>query len=265
MLQMLMPGREHTRSMPFNIEAGTSLCAAVKNKKSSDRAFISDTPPFFMVADGNGPEDHGELAAALATRRMQRCLDDAWPEDNSWRWPLSWGPAPENINPDAPEIILNHARNLTHEYLLDFKSRHNEWRDFSAALTTAFIAGRTFYASQTGTNRIYLFRDNDLHRISNNSSNAMIGDAHSHIEYLKNSCPDRLPFLVRKDLIPGDRLLLCTKGISTLTYQELHATMTDQGQSAEATAEAIISSVHAKGPLEDTAVLVICVSQGGKP
>ncbi len=262
MFQLLMPKKRTTRSLKLVIETGTSLCAAMNKGESSDVPYVSDLPPYFMLADGEGGEDHGVLAGALATRRMQRCLEEAWSESGRWRWPLSWGPAPKNVNPDAPEIVLNHARNLMHEYFLSFKERHKEFIGISVALTTAFIAGTTLYASHTGSNRIYICRENDLQRVHIGSSHAMIGDVQSHIDYLESPACDRFPFLVRRDLKAGDRLLLCTKGIGALTYQDIHNIMMRQEQSAGELAEALIGAVQAKGPIEDTAVLIVCVSQG---
>ncbi len=262
MFQLLLPKKKASRSVNLTIQTASSLCTALKKKNSSDVPFLSQVPPFFMLADGEGQGDHGELAAALATRFMQKCLEDAWSDDQQWRWPLSWGAPPENVNVNAPEILLNHARNLTHEYLLKFKNKHKDWSDISAALTTAFIVGNTLYASHTGSNRIYLCRDFDLQRVHVGSSTAMIGDAQSHIDYLEKAGIGRFPFLVSKDLVAGDRLLLCTKGIGALTYQNIHNIMTRQEQSAGELAEALIGAVHAKGPIEDTAVLVVCVSRG---
>lgn len=262
MLQVLLPKGDKDRSMQLNIESGTSLCAAVKKDKSSDRPYVSDVPPFFMLADGEGEGDHGELAAALATRRMQRCLDEAWSDEGRWRWPLSWGAPPENINPDTPEILLNHARNLTHEYLLNFKVRHKEWSDFSAALTTAFIIGQTLYASHTGSNRIYLCRKNNLQCISLDNSSAMLGDSQSHFDSLERAPTGKVPFLLKKTLAAGDRLLICTKGISTLTYQEIHALITRTGKSSGDLADDLIDAVRAKEPLEDTAVLILSLNRG---
>ncbi|CAM2009653.1 PP2C family protein-serine/threonine phosphatase [Acanthopleuribacter pedis] len=263
MFQLLLPKRKNSRLTKLTIETASSLCTAEKKTKSSDVPFLSQVPPFFMLADGEGQEDHGELAAALATRYMQKCLEDAWSDDYQWRWPLNWGTPPENVNADAPEILLNHARNLTHEYLLQFKSKHKKWSDISAALTTAFIVGNTLYASHTGSNRIYLSRKKDFQCISTEASGAMLGDAQSHIDSLENADKRKPPFLLKKRLVHGDRILLCTKGISALTNQEIHAVIAEKGLSADETADSLIKAVRAKKPPEDTAVVVVLVARGG--
>lgn len=264
MFQVLLPIKDRTHSKGLSIETGTALCAGINKDKSSDVPFISEVPPFFMLADGEGQEKHGELAAALATRRMQRCLEEAWSDEGHWRWPNSWGNPPENVNPDAPEVLLSHARNVTHEYLLKFKLRHKEWADFSAALTTAFIVGKTLYVSHTGSNRIYLCRNSDLQCISTDASSAMLGDAQSHIDSLENTGKSRPLFLLKKNLAYGDRVLFCTKGIKALPYQGIHAFMThDHGLSAGERADSLINAVRGKEPLEDTAVLIVHVHRGG--
>jgi serine/threonine protein phosphatase PrpC len=168
--------------------------------------------PVFVVADGMGGAQAGEVASRIATEAFE----------------------PGNDADDAPEIYLRsvaeHANTRIHELSQEDSSRSG----MGTTLTAALISDDEISFAHVGDSRAYLFRDGELRRLTSD---------HSLVEELRrqgrlteeqaSEHPQRSIITralgpeptVNVDTMtyparPGDVYLLCSDGLTTMLSEE---------------------------------------------
>lgn len=126
MLQIFSSMPDRRECTVYHMDVGTALCSASISNDSCDVTFVDQEKGLFSLADGEGLGKHAEFASVLATRRMERCLEEAWSDTRGWYWPMSWGKEPNHVDHPLTKSILIYARKVTHDYLKEFKKRHSE-------------------------------------------------------------------------------------------------------------------------------------------
>jgi PPM family protein phosphatase len=179
---------------------------------NEDAVFAS--PRLAAVADGVGGAAAGEVASravinaliALDKRRLRGCLDDALADA------VAWGN-------DCVGFIARCGPSMT---------------GMSTTLTAAALGEDGYVVANIGDSRTYLLRDGALTRLTRDDSFVALmvesGElslaealAHPHralvLEALDGD-PARRPTLTRVEARLGDRLLLCSDGLTDLVDEE---------------------------------------------
>ncbi|MFL5802516.1 MAG: PP2C family protein-serine/threonine phosphatase [Roseiflexaceae bacterium] len=215
----------------------------------------------FIVADGMGGHEAGEVASGLAIRGAAEVV-------------LSAYLAP-TVEADAQyeearlREIVEKAILQANDYVLrEAQARGN---DMGTTITMALIAGDRAVIGNIGDSRTYIYRDGALRRISKDHSLVMrlvdIGqisedDIYTHPQ--RNAVlrslgdkPELEVDLFSERLRPGDALFLCCDGQWEMTHDPQMAEIIAQHDDPQAACDALIAAANAAGGEDNiTSVLV---------
>ncbi len=204
----------------------------------------------FIVADGMGGHRAGEVASAGAIEEFMRFER-------------------ENHGMDPLERIKDGVM-AANEYLYD-KALHNpELEGMGTTFTLALYEGE-LYIAHVGDSRVYLFRDGGLARLTRDHSlvEQMVSEGYisrreARVHPQRNVILQALGVsedleidLDSIDLIPSDRVLLCTDGLSGVLEDADMASLLSKPDEPGAVCSGLIEAARERGATDDmTAVLI---------
>jgi PPM family protein phosphatase len=215
----------------------------------------------YIVADGMGGHDAGEVASGLAIRGAAEVV-------------LSAYMAP-TVESDAPYEEAR-LREIVQKAILqanDYVIREAQARssDMGTTITMALVAGDRAVIGNVGDSRTYIYRDGALRRVSKDHSLVMrlvdIGqiteeDIYTHPQ--RNAVlrslgdkPELEVDLFEERLRPGDALLLCSDGQWEMTHDPEMAEIIVQHDNPQDACDALIAAANKAGGEDNiTSVLV---------
>ncbi len=206
-----------------------------KRATNQDALLFQTEPGLIVVADGMGGHAGGEIAGNQAVRFFHRCALEAY--DLGWRWPSTWGPAPDPGHSPLLQYILNKALMTAHDLINDLAQKDPSLHGMGTTFTAAVIADGECHWIHVGDSRLYLFRAGRLTQITVDQTFANLAQNHANRpiepvelelfgEMLTQSVggPQLTPVSGRFALEAGDQLLICSDG--------LHKMVGDSGISA---------------------------------
>jgi protein phosphatase len=179
----------------------------------------------FLVADGMGGHQAGEVASALSVASIEAFVLHVLHRFS-------------NLGPsDEPEVIreLKAALRLADERIIEETGQHPEFRGMGTTLTLAFISGWKLFVMHAGDSRCYLFRDGELRQLTRDhtmaaelartgliSADCVRTHRYRHIvtNILGGDSPGVDVDVQMEDLEPGDEILLCSDGLTEMLPPE---------------------------------------------
>jgi protein phosphatase len=217
------------------------------------------------VADGMGGAAAGEVASSLAlTLGTELTIGDA-------KWPLRL---------DADEVARLERR--VHSYFARIDEAVTSraqatpgLRGMGTTLTVAYTVGHELIAFHVGDSRAYLFHDGQLRQLTRDQTVAQAlvdagqiepREAESH--HLRHVLTQAIgsgespaeATTHRVQLAPGDRVVLCTDGLTDMANDEAIAGVLAQGLPAQATSEALVQLALDGGGKDNVTVVVADLS-----
>ena len=177
----------------------------------------------FVVADGLGGQDSGEVASKMATEAVWDALREA-----VWQ-PIIEG---EELAPDVLEERVAEAARAANRTVYDERMARDS--EMSTTLSMALIVGATAYIANVGYSRAYLWNADGLRRITRDHSLVQrLVDAgqitpeevytHPQRNLIYQSIGDRPEVQVdtfRRHLAVDDRLVLCSDGLWEMVHDD---------------------------------------------
>lgn len=221
-------------------------------------AFYLDDPEegrFLIVADGMGGHAGGQEASHIATQEIQNYLNKYWSA------------------PSASEDLLQKALLAANEAIVQDQSNHPERSDMgTTAVVVMFRSDRLWY-SHVGDSRLYLLRDSKLEQITEDHtwvSKAMqSGDltqdqARVHPwRHVLSQCLGRQDLheieVQSLDVLPGDRLLLCSDGLTEELPDAEIASYLQSQSTGEKAAAALIDAAKKHGGRDNITVVIVAI------
>lgn len=207
-------------------------------------------PPLFLVADGMGGHVAGEVASRLAAETIARHFAAAGPESE-------YTEALAEAISQANALIFRMAR------------KNSDCTGMGTTVTAAFIDGHQLFWGHVGDSRLYLLRDGELRQLTedhslvselvkNGSITAEEALTHPHRNILTRAVGTDDHIKVDTGgltLEAGDRLLLCTDGLTNmLADDEIRAVLAGEGQAAAAE---LVRRANAAGGLDNVTAVVV--------
>jgi PPM family protein phosphatase len=229
----------------------------------NEDAFAADPPPpgralthgrLFLVADGMGGHEAGEVASALARDTVTRHYY-----------------ATQLGAQESPLPALQEALRAANHAIRERQAREPGERDMGTTCTALMVRGASFWIAHIGDSRAYRWRAGRLQQLTrdHNWAEELLAagridpsEAAHHmgrhmITRALGIDPDaQVDLLPAKPLEPADRLLLCSDGLSgVLGEQEIGAILATTDLEAAA-ASLVAAANHAAGPDNITVVLI---------
>jgi serine/threonine protein phosphatase PrpC len=210
----------------------------------------------FVVADGLGGHRAGEVASAVAVERFRAVVR-----------------ANAAAGEDRREAVLRDAIAAAHEAVRD-AALHDPTRfGMGTTMAVAWVGGSgSMWVANVGDSRCYHLRGDDLAQLSLD---------HTLLEELRRagmlpddplSWPPRteltqavglagsvVPHLEERRAEPGDRILLCSDGLTDMLADEEIRAVLVRRVGPERTSEALVQEANLRGGLDNTTVVVVDV------
>ena len=214
----------------------------------------------FLVADGVGGNEAGEVASRLSTSTLEEFLL------NTFRRFTALSPGDEQV----ALAELQHALRRADARLFDEAQRHPEWSGMGTTLTMAFVAGGRLFVAHAGDSRCYLRSGGKLRQLTNDHTlvaelarRGVLDEPrenhpwrHVVTNLLGGSTPGVRAEVHVLDIHPDDELLLCSDGLSEMVPDETIATILDAEACPEAACRRLIDEANRRGGRDNVTVVV---------
>ena len=232
--------------MPLSWRFGAVTDIGRSRKKNDDSAYAG--PYFVMVADGMGGAAAGDVASAVAVQTMLR-LDEPPPDD-------------------LLEALAG-AVHRANDRLAELIEEDPTVDGMGTTVTAALFDGERIGVAHLGDSRGYLWRDGELLRITSDHTwvQSLIDDGriteeeakvHSHRSLLLKVLDGRHhhdPDLTLYDVQPGDRVLICSDGLSGFVDHDRIARVLSVG-TADVAAQELTQLALEAGSTDNVTVVV---------
>ena len=232
------------------ISAGAATDAGMVRAGNEDAYLVA--PPLYVVADGMGGHRAGEVAARLAVTAL------------STRGP--------DIAAGGSDALLEAMREAN-GIILRSSQEDERLRGMATTCTAALVRGRVARIAHVGDSRAYLFHDRRLMQLTDDHSvvaqlvregyltpaEAAVHPRRNVIMRALGSVDDVEIDTSEAILDAGDRLLLCSDGLTNCLDDAAIAALLGDGLDAQATAEALVQRANAAGGPDNITVVVIDV------
>jgi serine/threonine protein phosphatase PrpC len=234
-----------------------------KVRDRNEDAFAADPPPpgraathgrLFLVADGMGGHEAGEVASALARDTVMR----------------DYYAAPFGAT-DDPLPALREALRAANRAIRERQAREPGERDMGTTCTALAVRGASFWIAHIGDSRAYRWRAGRLQQLTrdHNWAEELLAagridptEAAHHMgrhmitRALGIDPEAQVDLLPGKPLEPADRLLLCSDGLSGVVGEEEIAAILATPDPESAVASLVAAANQADGPDNITVVLI---------
>ena len=207
-------------------------------------------PPLFVVADGMGGHAAGEVASEIAVKTISEC-------------------AP--LHPDADELgaaVEQANRDIINAALM------GEGREgMGTTCTAAMLEGTRLVIAQVGDSRAYLLHNKELTQLTRDHSlmanmieagqltpeEARVHPNRSVITRALGNDPDTTPDLYEINVEEGDRLMLCSDGLSSMLEDDEMQAVLNRIADPQMCADVLVDGALAAGGLDNVTVIIVDV------
>jgi PPM family protein phosphatase len=210
--------------------------------------------PLFVVADGMGGAQAGEVASELAVRQFE-------------------GGLPDGRDPAEALVELIQAANTR---IHEEARRDAKHAGMGTTTTAAYLAGDTVIVAHVGDSRCYLLRDDDLIRLTRDHS--LVGElvargklteeqaeSHPQRSVITRALGPEPSVEVDLEAFParaGDVFLLCSDGLTSMVNeQQLKSLLSDRGRPLEQTGRTLIAAANEAGGRDNITVILFRIEE----
>lgn len=215
----------------------------------------------FLVADGMGGHRAGERASAIAVAAIEQFTL------NNFRWFFN------TDNSGAQKVLAQFqiALGQADAQILEQAAENPELKGMGTTLTMAFQLGAQLCIVHVGDSRAYMYRDGQLHQLTRDHTlvaemvrSGAIREDQVAKHHLRNVITNVVggPQLGVKvearafELQAGDRLLLCSDGLTEMVNNDAISATLDREPEPETAAKALLTQANDAGGRDNITVIV---------
>jgi len=243
-----------------------------RRRKSNEDSFaISDDQTLFIVADGMGGHAAGEVASRLAVESIERHISGSDPRKEP-TVPASFrSPSGDEAGLPPPARRVLNAIRLANQEIVRSVRKDSSMRGMGTTVVIALIRGPRAFIGSVGDSRAYLVRDGALLQLTSDhtlvneqvragalsTQEARRHPARNILTRAVGSQEDVEPDLVEQDLRPGDVLLLCSDGLTTMVEDpDILKTVVEHTDDPKAACRALIDLANERGGDDNVTVVL---------
>ena len=258
--------RFHCLLTPLKISYQAVTDVGRKRKGNEDSLFVNPEQSLFVVADGMGGHAAGEVASRLAVDAINEfiCLTG---DDEEITWPFGLD---ETISYDGNR--LKTAIRYANRKVLEATKEKSEYEGMATTVAAVLVDGDSANLGHVGDSRIYLIRNGAINQLTTDHSwvneqivGGMISPDQARTHPLRNVVTRALggksdlqvDMKVHK-IEPGDMLLLCSDGLTTMMPDEEIARVMSQAKNdVEKATRELVAAANAKGGEDNITVVML--------
>ena len=223
-------------------------------REANQDSYAIDEPQgrFFIVADGMGGHAGGQEASKIATEQIRKYLEAHWDSSIS-----------------SPEL-LKEAIDAANQSILEDQSNHPERGDMGTTVVILIFRERPWCA-HVGDSRLYCWRNSHLEQITDDHTRVGLAlksgeitkeQAQSHPwRHVLSQCLGRKDLykvdFQELDVKPGDRLLLCSDGLTEEVSDDLIRTHLNGSKTCEQAAIELVEAAKTSGGSDNITVIIV--------
>jgi protein phosphatase len=243
-------------SLPFRC-AGLSHIGKVR-QENEDTFIMNPELGLFLVSDGMGGHRGGELASKIVTEDLPVMIEVRLDKLKVGR--------PATIRSLFKKAIVEQSRQLHLE-----GTSETGYKDMGATLVAALLRNNRAYIANLGDSRIYRFRNRRLLQLTKDHSvvselldkgkikpeeaenHESQGEITHYIGMEDKAGPHIRSFQLKK----GDRLMLCTDGLTDEIDDKAIAAILAGKQDCDQTCQALVDAANAAGGKDNITVVIV--------
>jgi PPM family protein phosphatase len=222
-----------------------------QRRDNEDNAYAR--PPVFVVADGMGGAQAGEVASKIAIETFEQGL-------------------PDGENPE--ERLAQRVREANREIYARSRAEH-ESAGMGTTLTAAYLDETSVAIAHVGDSRAYLFRDGALQRLTRDHSLVDELVRHGKLTEAQAAEHPQRSIITRAlgpepevevdtwtyPARPGDVLLLCSDGLTSMISEGLVTEILASHETLDLAADALIRQANEAGGRDNITVVLFRVEE----
>lgn len=228
-----------------------------KARQNEDYIWVDDQMGLYIVADGMGGHDAGDVASKLAAITAGATAVNHLAE------------AGQNPPDEVIRTILINAAETANQAVYQAAHRAEQKRKMGATIVMALITATAAYISHAGDSRAYRIHDGTITQLTEDDSWSTFMRHSTGSESSNPSLESVLtkavgqdssldPSFTQVELIPGDVILLCSDGLwNMVDNDQLLAEVTIAGDQVDQTAHNLVAAANAAGGKDNISVIVI--------
>ncbi len=222
---------------------------------NQDSYYLSPTGDLFVVADGMGGHTGGQEASRLTTESISNCVVAYRDSDIS-------SPA-----------LLERAVLAANEAILRDQRQHPERADMGTTVVVVMLRDRQFWCAHVGDSRLYQLCQNELLQITQDhtwvAQAQQAGDLTTEQlllhpwRHVLSQCVGRADLrqvnTQQLKVQPGDRLLLCSDGLTDELADDMIVTYLQSAMTCKDAAIALIDAAKQRGGRDNITVVALSI------
>jgi protein phosphatase len=237
-----------------------------KRKGNEDSVFVNPEQSLFVVADGMGGHAAGEVASRVAVEAINEfvCLTSG-DEDITWPFGLD-----ENVSFDGNR--LKSAIQYANRKVLEATRERKEYLGMATTVVAVLVDGESANLAHVGDSRVYLVRGGALTQLTSDHSwvneqleSGILSPEQARSHPLRNVVtralggkPGLSVDLQEHKAQPGDVLLLCSDGLTTMVPDADILRVVGEAQGdIEVAARSLVDEANGRGGEDNITVLLI--------
>lgn len=224
----------------------------LKREGNQDSFLIDERLGLFIVADGVGGHQGGEVASALAVETVREVVGH--PKANRF----------------TPKEVLYQAYEEASHRIFDRALKDNKLNGMGTTMVMGYIRENKIYIANVGDSRCYLYRKpyvwqmtEDHSLINEQIRLGLLTEEQAHKTIGKNVITrsvgferDVFPDVIEREFSAGDIFLLCSDGLSGMVEDQLMCQIFNQNAADKVTPK-LIEHALANGGDDNVTVLVL--------
>ena len=221
---------------------------------NQDNYFVDDELGcFFIVADGMGGHAGGQEASRIATEEIRAHLKQYWD------------------SPLASEVLLKEAVEKANLGIIADQKAHPERGDMGTTAVVLIFREDKPWCAHVGDSRLYRLHNSQLEQITEDHTwvgmALKAGEINSEQakfhpwRHVLSQCLGREDLqridIQELEIQPGDRLLICSDGLTEEVPDEKIQTALTNLESCQATAQELIDAAKAAGGSDNITVVIV--------
>lgn len=242
----------------------------LKRHRNEDRFCANHDLGLYVVCDGMGGENAGEVASTLAVDTIQAYMADTALQSDL----LFIGPYDATVSPTTNRLAS--AIRLANQRIHQESWARPDYVGMGTTVVAAHFGSEILSIAHVGDSRLYLVRSNTLHALTKDHSwvaeqvlNGLLTEEEAERSSRRNIVTRALGVesaveieLGELAVMSGDVLLLCSDGLTqgVRTPEILEALREEHN--VESKADRLIAMANQAGGDDNTTVLVVTIQQG---
>jgi protein phosphatase len=220
-------------------------------RTTNEDAFLVDTNRgLFIVADGMGGHNAGEVASSLAVKAIGDFLDDG---------------TPASLN------VLDEALRLANDHILTVAGEKPDYTGMGTTVAAVYLREGVAVFAHAGDSRVYLLHKGHITQLTRDDSwvaaamNGMSDEAHELEQHPMRHVltkvvglrPELQPSVAECPFVTGDVMLLCSDGVHGAVSEQKLGQLLASRNPVAAVAESVLREALAHGATDNVTAVVI--------